>query len=75
MKYPRALLVCPIIASLILTSLSAKEVPLWEGAAPGSKGAASEGGERERTDLRVLHLVELAHAEKGVKNVEGLVLV
>lgn len=38
MKYPRTLLVFPIITSLTLTSLSAKEVPLWEGDAPGSKG-------------------------------------
>lgn len=39
MKYPRAHLVFSIIiSSSFVTSLSAKEVPLWEGAAPGSKG-------------------------------------
>jgi hypothetical protein len=39
MKYPRAVLVFSIIiSSSFITSLCAKEMPLWEGAAPGSKG-------------------------------------
>ncbi|MBT8037785.1 MAG: alpha/beta hydrolase [Verrucomicrobiae bacterium] len=39
MKHPRALFIFSIIiSSSSVTSLCAKEVPLWESAAPGSKG-------------------------------------
>ena len=38
MKHPLTLIFSIIISSSFFTSLCAKEVPLWEGDAPGSKG-------------------------------------
>jgi len=38
MKYPLAPVVFSIIISCFVTNLGAKEVPLWQGDAPGSKG-------------------------------------
>jgi len=41
MKHPfKNILLAVVLSSTFVTSLSAKEVPLWENAAPGSKGEA-----------------------------------